>query len=1013
MFNRGNVVDLRFLLVPLIGVVLSFAVFAGTTGKIAGKVTNAATGEPLAGVDVFIENTTLGSATDAEGDYFIINVPPGEYTVTASYVGYTTLSKTNVMVHVDRTITVNFQLETATVEGQEVTVVAERDVVRLDVSASQYTAEQGQIAEVPLVIDVQEFIDLQAGVEDGIIRGGGLDQTALVVDGLTAVDNVSNRPLNLINLSAVEEVNIIKGGFNAEYGNIRSGLINIVTKEGSSQRYSASLDVRYGVPYQKHRGANLFDPNNFYLRPYLDPAVAFVGTANGGWDEETQKQYFEFRGWNAVSEELLSDDDPGNDATPEELRNLFIWQTRAKGSAELGHPRPGEYGNDPDLNVDISLGGPLPFVSRPLGNATFFISHRDNTEQFVIPAAVDNFHERNTFAKINTKISNNIKFGVEAAIGKIETITGGGQGNPVNSENFFVDFVTPPGQVSFDRGIFFPHGEVPMDVTSSVIGLTYDHVFNKSTFLNVRASLVNVKNDATGPETFRDLTPLRSFGAFVVDEQPWGFSPPTGYIYANSSRYVIGGVGGAAYDTTKATTFNLRVDFTSQVDKYNQLKAGFELVRDNLDAGFGERSPSDPTGDFVVEYHEEPIRFGAYLQDKLEFKGMIANLGLRLDINDPNTPWFTRNDRFSPFFSRQFKNRLLADAPQEEAKGNVRLSPRLGISHPITRTSKLYFNYGHFYSLPISQDLYQINFGSAASAVQFVGNPNLDLPKTIAYELGYEHELSSQFLFSVAGYYKDVSNQTGEVNYVNFDNSVNYTTVENINYADIRGLELSLERRWGSWITGWVNYTFEVITEGFTGREFFYEDPRRQQREGRRNPKQEKPIAQPFARASILLRSPEGWGPEINGAHLFDNVGVNLLFQYRAGEHFTWEPVQPRTVENNVQWRDFYNFNARISKDFDIGRYNVSFFADIKNIFDIEQLNGAGFFDVNDFRDYMNSLHLPIYSEAKYQGQGLQAGDDRPGDVRSADKPYINMPNIDFAAWNPPRSVVFGFRFNF
>ena len=110
-------------------------------------------------------------------------------------------------------------------------------------------------------------------------------------------------------------MNIIKGGFNAEYGNVRSGLINVVTKEGDV-RYGGSVDFRIRPAQLKHSGPSMFSPDNFYLRPYLDPAVMWEGTNSGGWDEETQRQYPGFEGWDALSSRLLADDNPSNDLTP-------------------------------------------------------------------------------------------------------------------------------------------------------------------------------------------------------------------------------------------------------------------------------------------------------------------------------------------------------------------------------------------------------------------------------------------------------------------------------------------------------------------------------------------------------------------------------------------------------------------------------------------------------------------------------------------------------------------------
>jgi hypothetical protein len=141
-------------------------------------------------------------------------------------------------------------------------------------------------------------------------------------------------------------------------------------------------------------------------------------------------------------------------------------------------------------------------------------------------------------------------------------------------------------------------------------------------------------------------------------------------------------------------------------------------------------------------------------------------------------------------------------------------------------------------------------------------------------------------------------------------------------------------------------------------------------------------------------------------------VSLNFLVEWSTGEYLTWEPVPPFREENNLQWADEWNVDMRISKQFDFDMFDVNLFVDIINVFDLEHLTQSGFADEDDYRDYMNSLHLPTYSDSKYPST-YTAGDDKPGDVRSSDKPYINMPNLDFLAWNPPRSIILGVRVGF
>jgi len=979
----------------------STLLFAANTGKIDGTVVDAETGDPLYGANIVIDGTSQGAAADADGYFYIINVDPGQYTLLVSMVGYKTIRKEQVNVGIDRTTTLKFTMQPTSIMGEEVVIVAEREAVKRDVSQSEINVTSDQIEDVPLVKDVNQFIRLQAGVrtgEDGemLIRGGGMDQVGMVVDGLNMTNNVGGGPVDIINLSAVKQVSIIKGGFNAEYGNIRSGLFNIVTKDAQKTAYNGSVDMRFTPAHQKHRGANLYSWDNYWVRPYVDPAVAYVGTKNGSWDKYTQGQYREFEGWDKFTQRLNNDEDPENDLTPDEARNLYIWQHALEGSGALGHPHEGKYGDKPDWDVDASFSGPLPFISEYLGNLRFFASYRYNIDQYTYPQQLDGTTNNNWMVKLNADLSSSMKIGVEALSGRQKVAAaGGGEFDAVA-----------------DRGAYFPYGSTPMDIDTRVYGLTFDHVLGQNTFYNFRFSVVQVENNANKWRTLRDTTTLRYFGSIPVDEQPYGFLNDPGYVYAIADEMVIGGVGGDYINQDKITTFNAKFDITSQIDKYNQVQAGVEFIYDHFNI-YEAADGFDPTGNYENEWDQSPYRLQAYVQDKLEFKGFVANLGVRMDYNNPNSIYYGV-DPYSRYFSRVYKYQLATDAPTDDAEAKLTFSPRLGISHPITEKSKLYFNYGHFYDQPSAYNRFQIDYGVASAGIESVGNPNLKPRRTIAYELGYEQEIADMFLIRLTGYYRDITNEIGDVRYINYDESVSYTTFANDHYADVRGFEVELRKDWGDWVTGWLNYTLMVQTDGFVGREEQYQDPRLQAQFGRRNPIVEKPLPRPYANANVRFMTPEGWGPTIGDYPFLEELSLNFLVSWQTGEYLTWEPLPPYKAQNNLQWKDRWNVDLRISKFFTVSDFEFNVFADIVNVFDLQYLTGGGFGENNDFRDYMNSLHLPMYGEAKYKDDPrFTAGDDQVGDVRTADKPYINMPNLDFLAWNPPRSVVLGVRIGF
>jgi len=229
LYKKFGVISIIILVILVLGQVAS----AGTTGKIAGTVVDKSSGDPLQGANVMITGTSMGAATDENGNFTILNIQPGVYDLMVTVIGYTRYSVTELQVRIDQTTRVDVQLEPEALEGQTVTVVAERNVIKRDVSTSVVAIPVSEIENLPITT-VDELVSLQAGVEEGLsIRGGGADEALFMVDGITLRDPRNNQPISTVAFSAVQEISLERGGFNAEYGNVRSGIINVVTKEGS------------------------------------------------------------------------------------------------------------------------------------------------------------------------------------------------------------------------------------------------------------------------------------------------------------------------------------------------------------------------------------------------------------------------------------------------------------------------------------------------------------------------------------------------------------------------------------------------------------------------------------------------------------------------------------------------------------------------------------------------------------------------------------------------------------
>jgi len=1008
---RHTILCITFLL-------LSYPLFA-QTGKMTGVVKDQKTGETLIGATILIEGTKLGAKTDFEGYYAILNISPGSYTVKASMIGYGSKSYQEVKVNINQTTTLDFTLVDESMTTEEVVIIATQPVIEKDVSSSVVNISMEDVSNLPIV-SVASVIGLQAGVQGLTVRGGGSDQTAFMINGITFRDERDNSSYTGISFTSVEEIQIQTGGFNAEYGNIRSGLVNVVTTEGKRDKYNVVFLGRYRAPGAKNFGDQPNDPNAYYIRPYIDPAVAFTGTTSGAWDAYTMAQYQEFRGWDKVSQELLSDEDPSNDLTPEAAQQLFLWQHRKPMGI-----------TQPDYDMDFSISGPVPVVSSSLGDLRFLASYRTSREMYVIPLSTNSYHDWSTHVKVTSDIAQGMKFTVEGLLG-LQTGTSssrsGGPGIFRSAYSIVSEMDIRSGASYSDARAFATDYWAPTKVDRKMLGAKFVHVLSPTTFYEVQLNVVGSEY-STNPGSARNTGNVVKIGNNFYDESPYGVF--SGFSSGIGSSMNMGLGYSNSRDSSKVYTWSSRFDFSSQLNKIMAVKAGVEFIYTDNNVNYALIEPSLPTSNTTSKWHTFPVRGAIYGQTKLEFEGMIANIGLRLDYSHAGGEWYlydAYNKAFSGAYSSDIDNLLM----KESTEKILSLSPRLGVAFPITVNSKLFFNYGHFRSMPAPENLYLLRRNTTNNAVTRLANPNNPLPKTVAYELGYEHNLGDMFLLRLAGYYKDVSDESRLVGYISRDNSVSYSVPEPNMYRDIRGFEVTLTKNRGEWITGFVNYTYMVASYGYFGLPTYYENPALQ-RESERNTAlfdQVKPVPQPYGRANIDIFTPMQFGPEIGGIYLLEDIRINLLATWSSGTYFAWTgPGGTRPgFSNNIQWKDFYNFDMRISKTFRLGPVGLEMFADISNLFNIKYLDyRAGFVDAKDYDAYMQSLHLP--SEFSQFGYKNIVGEDKPGDVRTGEyipwddnasesqkeewrknKSYIDMPNLAYTAFLNPRAIYWGLR---
>ena len=1031
------------------------------TGKIAGRVTDASTSDPLPGVNVAIDGTTQGSVTDADGYYTIINLRPGTYALRASFVGFSDVLVPDVRVSTGLTTEIDFQMQEEEVGLDEVVVTAERPIVQLDVSANVASLDPAEFRDLP-VAGVSEVLDLQAGIEPGLqVRGGGLNELAFVVDGLNMRAGRGQNPVTNISFTSLEEVQVQTGGFNAEYGNVRAGVVNVTTKEPSRNRFTFDGLFRY-VPAQAksfnalgslpescdYSNPNDIDPNcnTYWVRPALDPTVAMDGT--GAWDPYTARQYRAFStGWN---QEATALQDAGFDVSAQDMMEYYRYTHRKDNTIDI-----------PDYQADFTFGGPLvPGISQKLGGLRFLFSYRGTQTSYILPQSRDSYDTDTYQLKLTTNLRRDMKLTLHGMQATERGVINDNDANQVNlwqgnlpSYPWGQTFADPVENIAAERAeevysdAFLGLG----DIDHRMLGASFTHTLTPSTFYEVtvqnvstkyRQKFPNLRDGAflcpasgTGPNgeactpgnvvavpyadggvptgagdpfCFGGGSDLNGDGRAVpycVGQAPLGYSGQGGNLIGSSES--TGGHWTKTRDTTDVSIFSGRFDLTSQVNRFLLLKSGVELIMSNYDVN-SERL-SQELGFFYEAHRWErsPIQGAAYTQGKLEFRGMIANLGLRLDYFNANSDWWI----YDPYNQAlRGQEHVLNDSlAKEKPESQLYLSPRLGISFPITQNSKLYFNYGHFRQMLDPFAVFGVQ-STPAGGIDVIGNPRHPMPQTVAYELGFDQNLFDLFLLRVSGFYRDVRNQPRDVTYHSLGDVVNYQSRQPWNYEDVRGAEFTLSKNRGRWVQGFINYTYLQTKAGNFGFGEFFENSFEQLEYLRTSTdyRLDAPLAQPFARMNLILLSPDGFGPQVAGAFPLADWRVSLLGEWRAGQKWTWGGggTFPE-LQNNVAWRDFLNFDLRFTKHINTRLGDMQLFLDIDNVFNRKHLYNQAAFAEGATRDqdyYMWSLHLPgdifdgvnrvtcaqegvdvedcAYSDKRNLPYLWVPGDDRPGDFR-------------------------------
>lgn len=766
---RGGQAAALWVLALLLGLALAPDAAAQSRGKISGKVTDAATGEPLPGVNVIVVDTQLGTATDLSGDYFIANLQIGTYDVRATYIGYDTLTVAGVVVGPNATAQVDFELQEATlqIEGG-VTVTAERPLVERDNTTSVTRLRAEEVAYKPTTELTQVLTTLPSiNVENGevTVRGRTLDEVAFMVDGARSRNPLNHDPYTRINLSAIQELEVITGSFNAEYGEAQSGVINVVTKEGSQDGYELYIDTRFSPPGKRHFGPSFYDRSN---TNYWENTNAM----HLEWWVENTDQWVDPNG--------ILGSDPRSVWTPEEAHEHYL----------ATHQPLTDYTETPTYQVEVGLGGPIPATP----GLTFYGTMKYRSQA---PLYGNAYRERGEF------IDGNLKVALPLGGGK-KVILSGFYGQEETGWGFYNDPFWALTYGSSGRYAYYDFAGFPYSQTNGQ-SIQFAHALSASTLYEIRLARTQAIREVgpfpDDPLGFEASGPtestVRSEDIAGDNANPVGFNT-TGYFF----RY-----------NDNNTEWAFEGDISSQFNKYLAAKAGAEFSYYVLDH-YNEAKLPTRRDDRTYT----PYQGAAYAQGKAEYGNLIVNAGLRLDFYNANDTLYA--SPFDPFGE---------DAEREKTKLYAQLSPRIGVAHPIDDRTVLHFSYGHFFQRPPFNDYGEGGFAGGSLNTFIIeetglpwvlSNRNLRPQKTIAFEVGIERNFWDFFILDVTGYYKDIRNTIRTITVQTSDGG-SYITNGNADYADVRGVELSLRKvpstyDWGT-ISGYANFTTQFGIFGRSG----------------------------------------------------------------------------------------------------------------------------------------------------------------------------------------------------
>ncbi len=971
-----------YLLSVLIAAMLVFFTqpnFAqGTAGKLTGKVIDAQTKEPLLGANIIVEGTTVGGVTNPNGEFIIINVPAGEYSVTASMIGYGKTRIEKVSIIVDRTTRLSFALNEASVEVQTVVVTAERPKIIRDQTSSSSTLDANQIKAAP-VEGLRGVLDLSSSFQKDdrgsySVRGSGAYEVSFQINGVEQTNSATTAPGSFgvdkannswkydVNPLGVQQMKLITGGFSAEYGNAQAGVVQVVLKDGAP-KFTGEFRMEYRPPGQYHYGPYLYDENSYEWKKWgsLDNWMAQKDNITRELQLDTRYSTLvnKIKLGQASADEIAAWDQIQND----EIRwahSLWVANHRPSDDNPLGVY---DYRDYSYSRYMFGFGGPLgadPNVLR------FFFSGEYKRNPTRLPTSEKVQVAQNYILNVSYQ---------PATSHKIKTMVSyqhyrGGIWSGSDDIRFSGLAFSPPGP-SYK---YYPLIDPVRTEATAAQSFNWVYTMDSRSFLDI--SVTNQNETYELPyEYLVDYTQRRDRLDSLMDNDGGKILRPgtwweTSFFRAPDASSTL------YYQDMRTNSFNLKADYTNQLSDAHLTKFGVRFYywdMFNNAVNYRYKSNALVATNGSAEYYEGyPINFAVYAQDKMEYEGMIANIGVRFEMY--NFGARVPVDRFN-FQYLGTEGPVGGSTTTVESETQYIVLPRLGLSFPIGEATAFRIQYGHFSSMPtFSQALSNRSW----KGWQGMGNPNLKPRVTVQYEFGLQQVVNEDNRLDVALYYNDRVSQIGfqrvaaytgstlrsPVGYDAFNQPLYYyDSYANNIFGSTVGAEITFEKlTFDNWSYRF-SYSLSQTMEGRFGSYTIY--PGDDNRNNLRSTTNEVIASWDRThnfRALIQYRFKEEEGFTLFGVNPLENAIISLTYSAQSGTPFTYVTDNDLTgISNNRRYPLESYFDLNANKTFAVGKLNFVFGVRIMNLFDNMFLTpiSGGTTDLPQFAEYGVTMDNP------------------------------------------------------